>query len=400
MSRWPGRYVIGLTGNIGTGKSVVRKMLEHLGAFGIDADGLSHAAMSRGAPAFAPVVKAFGEWVLDSAGQINRSALGAIVFANPAALARLEGIVHPIVGQAIHVLISRATQPVVVVEAIKLIESGLAEGVDSLWVVDAPRHVQVSRLVQKRKLSEAAARQRLDAQPPQAEKLARADVVIENGGTFDETWAQVQAAWAQVEARLRPGRPAAPKPPVETAAPALAPAFPSAPLAPGVTLGPIAVRRGKPADAARIAGFISAASGGERQMTRSDVMAAFGEKAFLLVETNGSMVGVAGWQVENLIARVDDLYFLPSMLAPRLVPPLLEAVESRSKELQGEAALIFVPDRLNEDIGPVLAGVGYAKHTADTIGVAAWREAIVESQPPGTLVLFKKLREDRVLRPV
>jgi dephospho-CoA kinase len=399
MSRWAGRYVIGLTGNIGVGKSVVRKMLEHLGAFGIDADGLSHAAMSKGAPAYGPVVKAFGEWILAEDEQINRAALGGIVFSNPAALARLEQIVHPIVGKAVDVLISRATQLVVVVEAIKLLESGLADGADVVWVVNAPDRVRLARLVHKRKMSEAAARQRIEAQPGQDAKLARADVVIENAGTFDDTWAQVQAAWAPVEAIVRPERATAP-PPAETTAPARAPAFPTAPLAPQVVLGPISVRRGKPADAGRIAGFISAASNGRRLMTRDDVMAAFGEKAYLLVETNGSVVGIAGWQVENLIARVDDLYFLPSMLAPRLLPPLIEAVEGRSKELQGEAALIFVPERLNDDVSHVLAGVGYVRHTADTIGVAAWREAIVDSQPDGTLVLFKRLREDRVLRPV
>jgi dephospho-CoA kinase len=393
-------YVIGLTGNIGTGKSVVRKMLEHLGALGIDADGLAHAAMSKGAPAYSPVVKAFGEWILGDDGQINRAALGSIVFTNPAALGRLEAIVHPIVSQAIRLLISRAGQPVVVVEAIKLLESGLAEGVDAVWVVNAPAPVQLARLMHKRKMSEATARQRLEAQPPQAAKLEHADVVVENDGSFDDTWAQVQAAWAKIEAILKPGQPAAAPPAVPEPAPARAPAFATAPLAQEVMLGPIAVRRGKPADAARIAGFITAASNGERQMSRSDVMAAFGEKAYLLVETNGSMVGVAGWQVENLIARVDDLYFLPSMLAPRLLPPLIDAVESRSRELQGEAALVFVPERLTADVGHVLAGVGYAKHSADSIGVAAWREAILESQPPATQVMFKRLREDRVLRPV
>jgi dephospho-CoA kinase len=400
--------VIGLTGNIGTGKSVVRKMLEHLGALGIDADGLSHAAMSKGAPAYGPVVKTFGEWIVGEDGQINRAALGGIVFANPAALARLESLVHPVVEQAVDLLISRATQPAVVVEAIKLLEGGLGKSVDMVWVVNAPPEVQLARLMRKRKLSEAAARQRIEAQPPQAAKLQRADVVIENNGSFDDTWAQVQAAWrSRIEPILHPGRPPAPAE-SEPAPPAYgvpgqaarAPAYTTTPLTPEVVLGPISVRRGKPADAARIAGFVTAASNGARQMSRSDVMAAFGEKAYLLVETNGSMVGVAGWQVENLIARVDDLYFLPSVLAPRLLPPLIDAVEARSRELQGEAALVFVPERLTEDVGRVLAGAGYAPHTPESIGVAAWREAILESQPPGTQVMFKRLREDRVLRPV
>src|SRR5574341_1815811 len=91
MSQWPGKYVIGLTGNIATGKSVVRKMLEHLGAFGIDADGISHQAMAKGGPAYAAVVKTFGEFILGEDGQIDRAALGNIGFSNSRALAKLEG---------------------------------------------------------------------------------------------------------------------------------------------------------------------------------------------------------------------------------------------------------------------------------------------------------------------
>ena len=96
-NRWPGKYVIGLTGNIATGKSVVRKMLEHLGAFGLDADALSHQAIGRGGPAYAAVVKHFGEWLLTDKGEINRNRLGRIVFTDPEALDQLEAIIHPVV---------------------------------------------------------------------------------------------------------------------------------------------------------------------------------------------------------------------------------------------------------------------------------------------------------------
>ena len=82
-TRWASKYVIGLTGNIATGKSVVRKMLEHLGAFGIDADALSHQAISKGGPGYQAVVELFGKWLLDADGQINRAKLGRIVFADP-----------------------------------------------------------------------------------------------------------------------------------------------------------------------------------------------------------------------------------------------------------------------------------------------------------------------------
>src|SRR5210317_1680794 len=104
MSAWPGKYVIGLTGNIATGKSVVRKMLEHLGAYGIDADALAHRAIAKDAPGYQPVLEAFGNWVLTPEGQIDRVRLGRIVFSDPEALVQLETIVHPLVRGAIDVL--------------------------------------------------------------------------------------------------------------------------------------------------------------------------------------------------------------------------------------------------------------------------------------------------------
>ncbi len=96
MSAWPGKFVIGLTGNIGTGKSVVRKMLEHLGAYGIDADALANRAIAKGSPAYQPVLDLFGKWILSADGQIDRAKLGRIVFSDPSALASLENAVHPL----------------------------------------------------------------------------------------------------------------------------------------------------------------------------------------------------------------------------------------------------------------------------------------------------------------
>ncbi len=86
MSNWPGKYVIGLTGNIGTGKTVVRRMLEHLGAYTIDADALSHRAIAKGAPGYQPVLDHFGKWILDAEGEINRGKLGNLVFRDADAL--------------------------------------------------------------------------------------------------------------------------------------------------------------------------------------------------------------------------------------------------------------------------------------------------------------------------
>lgn len=195
MSAWPGKYVLGLTGNIATGKSVVRKMLEHLGAYGIDADALAHRAIAQDAPGYLPVVEAFGQRIVAQDGQIDRSRLGQVVFSNAEALARLEAIVHPLVRQAIDVLIPRSEQAVIVVEAIKLLEGPLRSACDSIWVTTAPVEVQVARLMEKRGLSLEEARQRISAQSSQEAKIAAADVVIQNAGSFDETWQQVVKAW-------------------------------------------------------------------------------------------------------------------------------------------------------------------------------------------------------------
>ena len=114
--------MIGLTGNIATGKSVVRRMLEHLGAYTIDADALTHRTYARGAPGYQQVIDKFGKWLVNKDGEIDRSKLGNLVFNDDEAMRQLEAIVHPLVRQACEILIKRATQPVVVIEAIKLLE--------------------------------------------------------------------------------------------------------------------------------------------------------------------------------------------------------------------------------------------------------------------------------------
>ena len=254
MSRWPGKYVIGLTGNISTGKSLVRKMLEHLGAFGIDADGLAGLAMSPGGPAYLPVVDTFGQWIVASTGEIDRSKLANIVFSDPDALAQLEAIVHPIVVNAINTLIQRASQQVIAIEAIKLLESGLADDCDAIWVVDATEELQLKRLTEKRGWSEQVARQRMDAQPPQSEKLERATVVITNTGSFREPWAQVQKEWEAITGVPAPEKAEEPevKPERETAP---VPAAEAEPIE--ISLDRLAIERGKPSDAQNIADFIN-----------------------------------------------------------------------------------------------------------------------------------------------
>lgn len=198
--------VIGLTGNISTGKSTVARMLAELGAEVIDADRVAHEVMRAGTPAHARIVEAFGPQVLAPDGEIDRARLGAIVFADPGSLARLESIVHPATLAVIDRRITTTAAQVVVVEAIKLIEAGMADACASVWVTTCRQEQQVARIVQGRGSSQAEAEQRVRAQPPQGEKIARADVVVDTSGSLAWTREQVQAAWDRVVRVRRVGR--------------------------------------------------------------------------------------------------------------------------------------------------------------------------------------------------
>ncbi len=403
MGRWEGKYVIGITGNIATGKSIVRKMLEHLGAFGIDADRLAHQAMSPGAPAYKPVVETFGRWILDDKGKINRAALAKVVFADPAALAKLEAITHPIILRAINTLIRRSKHKVVAVEAIKLLEGPLHEMVDTVWVVDAPVETQIERL-KKRGLSELEARQRIEMQSPQSDKLAQADVIIKNTGSIEDTWKQVQKAWRELAVvksappapervttvKVEKRREAPPEKAAETVQTSHA--------APGEEITEVHVKRGKPANADDIAEFLSQMRG--QEVTRVDVMMAFGEKAYLVAEANGQFVGIAGMMVEDLITRVDEFHVKPDAPIRPVVTALIQAIEDNSRQLQSEVGFVFLPLDTPDEIVQVFLDHNYEPRTLESIQVPGWREAARESMPPNTRILAKKLRAERVLKPL
>jgi dephospho-CoA kinase len=377
MSVWPGKYVIGLTGNIATGKSVVRKMLEHLGAYGIDADALAHRAIAKDAPGYQPVIDTFGSWILTQEGQIDRTKLGKIVFSDVEALEKLEAIIHPLVRQAIDLLIRRAGQKIIVIEAIKLLEGELRQACDNIWVTTTPMEIQLRRLRLKRGLSAEAARQRIAAQPTQAEKIEAADFVIKNSGSFEDTWKQVLAAWQEtISAEVV-------EPPQSTPA----------------AKGKLVVERAGPRQVNEIAEFITEISNGRRAMSAADVMAAFGEKAFLLLKIDERLVGIAGWQVENLVARVSDVYLEPGLPLGEAVRVLMEAIESASRELQSEVLLLFLPPHLGRH-NAVWDALGYSPQTPQDLRVNAWEEAALESMPVGTVMFCKQLRKDRVLKPV
>jgi len=193
------KYLIGLTGNIATGKSTVANMLQDLGATVIDADALVHELQRKGTAPYDAIVAAFGRGILDPAGEIDRKALGSIVFGDPAQLRVLENILHPAVLIESMQRLNAAATPVVVYEAIKLIEAGRAEMCDAVWVVTARSEVQLERLMRDRRMNETEALQRINAQPPQSEKTQHATVVIDNSGPLEATRQQVEVAFRGIQ---------------------------------------------------------------------------------------------------------------------------------------------------------------------------------------------------------
>ncbi len=187
-------YIIGLTGNIASGKSVIRRMLENSGALGIDADLLAQRTYLKGAPAYQAILSAFGEHLLDPFGEIDRKALAQIVFSDHKKLIQLERIIHPIVQRSLDFLIQKAQTPLIVIEAIKLFEIGLNRLCQSVWVSSADDNIRLQRLVNQRGMLRESAEMRLSSQSPQKEKLQKADVIIQTEGSFTQTWHQVQNA--------------------------------------------------------------------------------------------------------------------------------------------------------------------------------------------------------------
>jgi dephospho-CoA kinase len=191
--------VIGLTGGIGSGKSTVAALLAERGARVIDTDRVGHEVYLPGTEGFRRVVEAFGPGVVAADGSIDRAALGAIVFRDPAALRRLNGIVHPLIGaetaRRVAALRTEGFAGPIVLEIPLLVEAGWRGIVDRVWVVAVSRETAVARASARSNLPRAEVERRIDAQIPDAERRRHADLVIENDGSPADLRARVEEAW-------------------------------------------------------------------------------------------------------------------------------------------------------------------------------------------------------------
>lgn len=194
--------MLGLTGGIGSGKSTVGALLVERGAVLLDADAMVRELQQPGMPVFEAMVERFGPGVVAADGSLDRAAVAEVVFNDPEALQDLNDIVHPAVGERINQrLVELAETDEVVVLDIPLLVEGDRQGYAGVIVVDTDPEVALRRLVEHRGFSEADARARMANQASRDERLARADVVVRNDGSLDDLAAEVDRAWAWIEAK-------------------------------------------------------------------------------------------------------------------------------------------------------------------------------------------------------
>lgn len=190
---------VGLTGGIGSGKSTVARMLADCGAAVVDADQIARDLVEPGGEALAELVTEFGPRILQADGSLSRAELAALAFSDPKATERLNAIMHPLIRAEAHRrLAGYSAAPVVVYDMPLLVETGQRDLVDLVVVVDVPEEVQRDRAVRLRGLDEADVRRRMEVQATRQDRLAAADVVIDNSGSTEDTRGQVDALWRRL----------------------------------------------------------------------------------------------------------------------------------------------------------------------------------------------------------
>jgi dephospho-CoA kinase len=197
---------VGLTGGIGSGKSAVSSRLAARGAVVIDSDVLAREVVAKGTDGLAEVVAAFGDGVLTADGELDRPALGRIVFGDEPARRRLEAIIHPRVrARAAEIEAESAGDAIVVHDIPLLVETGQADRFDLVLVVDVPVDVQLERLTSQRGMADAEANQRIASQASRADRLAVADLVVDNSGTLADLDRRIDEVWVTLEHRAGHG---------------------------------------------------------------------------------------------------------------------------------------------------------------------------------------------------
>jgi dephospho-CoA kinase len=435
-------YLIGLIGNLGSGKSTVRQMLEQMGARGIDADALAHVVMQRGSPTWRAIVETFGAEILRHDGRIDRRVLGARVFADAATLRKLEGIVHPAVSALTRELLREIKQPVVVIEAIKLIESGMNLWCDALWAVTCTPEKQIERVMRTRQISAEDARARIAAQGALDEKLRLANLIIDNSKDVETTRDQIAHGWKTIrpetardksswlwaasrtdtlpESAVAPAVPVVPATPPAPAPSIVSPAssVPSAfsadapsvvspapppaitPLpAPSKTQIDFEVRRTRRGDLNALAVAIAKRENRPQPLSHEEAVKRFGSGGYRIAIGDGRIVAFAAWEAENLVATVRELWAESSYIALLALPQLLALIENEAQELLCEVIVIFVEPGAPLHITEQPRASGYQLVEVNNLH-PVWQMIVHERLKLGERIMVKRLREEMITKPM
>jgi dephospho-CoA kinase len=401
------KVIIGLTGNIATGKTAVMRLAEEQGAYTIDADKVVHELMDHDPEIQAAIAVAFGSEVRLENGRIDRKKLGAIVFSDATALKDLETMVHPAVRQVVAERIQASEASIIVIEAIKLLEGELAKACHQIWVTRCSKQRQLQRLMICRGLDAETSTVRVKAQPPQEEKVAMSDVVIDTNGLMTQTEAQFFTAWKRLpnpehveakslvvgglgESLMRTARLAG-KGDLKT----MVAASQKIEKPEREKLEGLKVRRAKPSDIPSILLLIQKATNGEVQMKRAELLMAFSERSYFIGQLGTDISVIFGWSIDAQVARIDQMYILPGDEMIPILTAVLSEIETSADAHIGEIVAAFIPETQLETLHGFFGEEGYFDVELEMLP-DTWQVAIEESQPPETHVMIRVLRDDRL----
>jgi len=255
----------------------------------------------------------------------------------------------------------------------------------------------LKRLVERRRMTPDQAKQRIRAQSSQQEKAVKADVVIDNSGALAKTWATVKRHFTDLMQSTSTGQ----APPAIEPEPTLVAMPPAQPSAPPAKIDPsqVALRRAKRGDLEAMASLISASTNNVLRPDLSEMMEALFSRAYMIAMAGNQVVGMIGWQAENLVAGLQDFYMFREDLWPTLGKEMLDKVHAEIDSLSCEVAIVFVLTQAGSKPVEFLQSQGYEQTESQNL-IPDWREAAVEWQPEHSILLYKKIREQRVMVPM
>jgi dephospho-CoA kinase len=381
------------------------------GALAIDADKIVHELMDNDATMQAAIAVAFGSEVRREDGRINRKKLGEIAFADPTALQDLEAMTHPAVGKEVDARILASKQKIIFIEAIKLLEGNLRDICHQIWVTRCSPQRQLERLRVCRGMETEVAAVRIKAQPPQEEKVAQSDVLIDTIGLMKDTEAQFDIAWARLpdpttaapmnrlslpdesapSTKPMTGRLAAPKAatPPKTTSEVRPPR-----LQPSERPEDLQVRRARPSDIPSILLLIQKATDGKVQMKRTDLLMALSERGYFIGQVGAEISTIIGYNIDSQVARIDEIYIHPLEMATQTGKAVLEDIEISAATHMGQIIVAFLPQGAPEPLRELFEAEHYEPMPLDEMA-RGWQLAIEESQPEGTDYLVRLLRDTR-----